>query len=213
MAKNIDFMGAIFPDVPSVRLPQQGGGLVSFDDTTDANATAADIAQGKTAYVNGEKLTGTASGGGGSSKIVTGTFTAPSTQGISSVSIPYTGSGYPILFIINVQDDNWSDLIRRYAVGLFTAVNLKPELSTNHEGRVALMYKNSTSSATSYSGGGSNLVSNAFGTSDAGTSSTNCIRIKNGTTFSFNVVEVGKQTSYYGLMAGYEYSYIVFYSS
>ena len=60
MAKNIDYLGAIFPDVPSIRLPQQGGGLVSFDDTTDANATASDIAQNKTAYVNGVKVVGTA---------------------------------------------------------------------------------------------------------------------------------------------------------
>lgn len=63
MAKNIDFMGAIFPDVPSVKLPQQGGGLVSFDDTTDATATADKILQGYTAYANGQKLVGTASGG------------------------------------------------------------------------------------------------------------------------------------------------------
>ena len=63
MAKNIDFMGAIFPDVPSVKLPQQGGGLVAFDDTTDATATADKILQGYTAYANGQKLVGTASGG------------------------------------------------------------------------------------------------------------------------------------------------------
>lgn len=63
MAKNIDFMGAVFPDVPSVKLPQQGGGLVAFDDTTDATATADKILQGYTAYANGQKLTGTASGG------------------------------------------------------------------------------------------------------------------------------------------------------
>ena len=63
MAKNIDFMGAVFPDVPSVKLPQQGGGLVAFDDTTDATATADKILQGYTAYANGQKLVGTASGG------------------------------------------------------------------------------------------------------------------------------------------------------
>ena len=63
MAKNIDFMGAVFPDVPSVKLPQQGGGLVAFDDTTDATATADKILQGYTAYAGGQKLTGTASGG------------------------------------------------------------------------------------------------------------------------------------------------------
>ena len=65
MAKNIELMGAVFPDVPSINLPQYGGGLVSFDDTSDADAVAGDIAQGKTAYVNGVKVVGTNQGGGG----------------------------------------------------------------------------------------------------------------------------------------------------
>lgn len=98
MAKNIDFMGAIFPDVPSVKLPQQGGGLVSFDDTTDANATASDIAQGKTAYVNGEKVVGTASGGSAVieplSVTANGTYTAPSgVDGYSPVTVNVSGGG------------------------------------------------------------------------------------------------------------------------
>lgn len=65
MAQDISLLNAQYQDVPSVLLPKTGGGTAQFDDTTDANATASDILSGKTAYVNGIKLTGTGSGGGG----------------------------------------------------------------------------------------------------------------------------------------------------
>lgn len=65
MAQNITLLGASYSDVPAVLLPKTGGGTAQFDDTTDADATAEDILTGKTAYVNGVKLTGTGSGGGG----------------------------------------------------------------------------------------------------------------------------------------------------
>ena len=81
MSQNITLLGASYSDVPSVVLPKTGGGTAQFDDTTDATASAADIAQGMTAYVNGSKLVGTASGGA-SIKTATGTFTGNGTRTI-----------------------------------------------------------------------------------------------------------------------------------
>ena len=69
MAKNITLMGASYSAVPSVILPQTGGGNAQFYDVSDTTAAASDVASDKYFYTAaGVRTQGTSSGGGGTSK-------------------------------------------------------------------------------------------------------------------------------------------------
>lgn len=98
--RNISLLGATYSAVPAVTLPISGGGTAKFTEVSDTTATASDVANGKVFYTaDGSKATGTASGGGGSSKnvqiasgvnrVATTSYTAVSGQ---SITVEKTGT-------------------------------------------------------------------------------------------------------------------------
>lgn len=223
MAQNITLQGATYSAVPAVDLPKQGGGTARFTDVTSTTAAASDVAQGKVFFdASGTQTTGTASGGG-ASNFVMGTFTTGSTSGASSLTIPYTGTGYPIMAVVVVaggmydENSTWYNLVNRYAIGEWAMTKAAMTLTPTHAssgsenyGVVVATYKSSSSNATSYSRSGS-LTSNTYSIAASGGrasgTNTQCVRFQSSTTMSYYV----KGTSY-GLAPGYKYEYFIAYS-
>lgn len=188
----------------------------------DANLVAGNIKSGTTIF----GVTGTYSGGGGATNFVTGTFTtSSSTSTNGTVTVPYTGSGYPVMLVVVVEGgmynssiSTWYNSLTRYAVGQITigksVATSAPSYGTSgsdNYGSVELIYKNSTSNATSYSSTRS-VSANSYSSSNANGTSTTCVRWKgNNKTISYRTG--GGGSSSYGLLASTTYRYYAVYSS
>lgn len=91
MAQNVIINGITYSAVPEVDIPKQGGGTAKFYDTASADATAANILTGKTAFgasgsISGSMANNGATGGTISTKAGSVTIPAGYTTG-GSVSL------------------------------------------------------------------------------------------------------------------------------
>lgn len=230
MAQNITIMGASYTGVPAVTLPKTGGGTARFDDASVTTAEAGDVASGKIFLASdGTITTGTSEGGGGgASNIITGTFTVGSSTGTyERITLPYSGSGYPITGTIYIEggpynntstgDTTWYSSTQRYAVGFWSFVKsnttTSPTYTTSgaaNQGTVCGIYKNSTSASTTYSRTSSMTANLYTSSSTHGTAAVaTVIRFSGGgTTLDYYVASTS-----YGLLAEHTYRYQIIYSS
>ena len=163
--------------------------------------------------------------GGGSSNVVTGTFTTSATGGSNAtISLNYNGSGYPIAAFVFVAeglskyDSSWYTTVARYDVGLVAMIKADTTVaptyttsdSANH-GAISYLYKSSSSNAQSYSRTGSQTANTYTSSSTNAAASASMIRFKgNGKTLAYYVGN--RSSSTYGLARSTTFRYVVVYS-
>ena len=167
-------------------------------------------------------------GGTSCPKLVMGDFTTANSNGTGSVSLNYSGNGYPIALFIYVDggaynnssqgNTTWYNSVSRYDVGFYSMVKSRTTSSPTYEttgadnyGTVTIIYKNSTSTATQYTRT-STMTANTYTSSSTNASaSTLCAVFKgNGKTLSYYIGNRG--SSSIGLARNTKFAYIIIYS-
>lgn len=151
---------------------------------------------------------------------VTGTFTTGSSAGVGSVTVDYSGDGYPVMCVVvvdggaYVSGTDWYTSVQRYAVGQWTMTksvfSSTPTYTTSgaaNQGVTTWIFKNSTSSSTTYSRS-SAMNTNAFSSSSASNAGATCVRFNSNTDLSYYV-----NTTSYGLHPDTTYRYFIQYSA
>lgn len=225
MAQNVTIAGNQYPDVPSILVPKTGGGgNAIFADPSVVTAVAADVASGKYFLDSSGVLTqGTASGGGGASNLVTGTFTGTTTGAAIDVTLNYSGSGYPVVVVIyptegpyNSTTGSFYNLVQRYAIATYYSIksetNSTPTYPSTYttskvnEGIYLCRYKSSATSALGALASGATTYN--YRDTDAVSDVTKVLMIRSKTKMSVFIASTS-----YGFAANIEYKYWVIYSS
>ena len=224
MAKDISLLGATYYGVTGVALPLDGGGTANFTDVSSTTATDSDVASGKVYFkADGTQSTGTASGGGGggASNVVTGTFTTGEAKSIGSVSLSYSGSGYPIELTIFVdgcfREPTWYSTLQRYTMGIWVMEkNYATEptyIGSGDENSAQVLFLRKSSSTNAATVGANTAFSNVYSTTNASDGTATCVRLQNGS-ISYYVGHYNSTSDYSnGFMPNTTYRYVIVYSS
>lgn len=168
-------------------------------------------------------------GGGGATNIVQGTFTTANSGGTTgSISLDYSGSGYPIFVAIWVDggaynngtggNTTWYNSVSRYDAGVIilskSRTNETPSYDTSGDENTAIItyiYKNSTSTATTYAWTGVMNNNSYTNSSTNASANNNMIKFKgNGKTLSYYIGNRGSSSR--GLVRNTKFAYIIVYS-
>ena len=167
--------------------------------------------------------------GGGATNIVQGTFTTANSGGTTgSISLDYNGTGYPIFVAIWVDggaynngtggNTTWYNSLSRYDTGVVmlskSRTNETPTYATSGNENTAIItyiYKNSTSSSTTYGWTGTMNNNSYTNSSTNASANNNMIKFKgNGKTLSYYIGNRGSSSR--GLVRNTKFAYIVIYS-
>lgn len=154
------------------------------------------------------------------SKMVTGTFTGDS-AGALAVTVPYSGSGYPIAGIVFPSDGAWEansgipELIRKNCIIMWAFgkidTSTTPDYSsdTDDNKAEAFYYTKTSDSSASTTGAGRVHQSRIFNSNtNASAYYDSAIRMKSATSMSVYISDSGT-----GFIKDVEYTYLLIYSS
>lgn len=169
------------------------------------------------------KLAGGGGGGGGASNIVTGTFKGTE-NGILSVSVPYTGEGYPLAILIYVKDgidcsgtDFYNVLCQgTMAQWLATKVDMSsapnyPEsggtVNTSEKWDCVSQRKSSSTNAHNFTQTGSRNI-NGYVKTNPLSSASDVVKMWSSTEFKVKILN-----NDYGFYPNIDFAYVITYSS
>ena len=187
--------------------------LVSGTKSITSNGTGIDVTDYAEVDVNVSS---------GASNIVSGTFTTNSTAGVQTISIPYTGNGYPMMAQIYTTgginattQQAWHDSIVSRQIGAwsFTKRVMSPaptydDASEKNLGSSTWTFKNSSSDPSVFGAQG-NASAQIYRASGAASGGASCCRFTNDKTISIYVDGTG---DVYGFPNSVEFTYMIVYS-